>query len=310
MKKIGYFGTPAHSADLLEKLIKAGHEISFVVTNPDKPAGRKKILTPSPVKETALRYNIPLHQFDRLKSEEAVAAINSYGADIYIIYAYGKMIPEDIFSHPPMGTINLHGSMLPLLRGASPVQSALLQNFSRTGVSLQYIVRELDAGNIVAARDFTVEESDTTGTLFVKITETGFQLLEELLQKENNGLFDSVAQNHDLATHCRKLGNDERKIDFASGAREIFNKIRAFNPPPYAYAVFRDKRINLVRAEMTMNPVSGEAGTIIIVDKKQFAVNCGDTQLLIKELQPEGKKIMQCSEFMNGFRIEEGEKFS
>ena len=308
--KIGYFGTPQHSADFLQKLIDAGYEISFAVTNEDKPVGRKKILTPSPVKEMAIKNIFNLLQFPSIKVDCAFEQFYSTDADIYIIYAYGKLIPREIFNKPGLGTLNLHGSILPLLRGASPVQSALLQNFKSTGVSLQYIVEELDAGDIIGILEFDILDSDTTATLFNKITQSGFELLDELLKTNSDSKFNATPQDHLLATYCKKLTNEDRKIDFTRKTIDVFNQIRAFNPPPYAHAIFRGKRMNIIRSEIFQSDeyTTKEPGEIIIVDKKQFAINCGDGLLLIKELQLEGKNIMKDSEFMNGYRILEGEK--
>lgn len=315
--KIGYFGNPNHSADLLARLIKEDYSISFVVTNPDQFLGRKKILTPTPVKEIATKNYIPVLQFNSIKNETAVKEINDFNADIYIIYAYGKLIPSEIFSFPRLGSINLHGSLLPDLRGASPVQTALLNNYTKTGISLQYIVKELDAGDIIDSMEIPIELIDTTETLLQKMTTTGFYLLNNLLKKNTAKKFPATPQDNAKATHCKKLTAVDRKIDFTKNAIEIHNQIRAFNPSPYAYCSYRQKRLNIITTTYTeTNPSLDIPGTLRViavnpqselVDKKQLQVNCGDRPLIIEILQPENKNPIKAIEFINGYRIKDGD---
>lgn len=312
--KIGFFGTPAHSAELLEVILSRGHEVVFVATNPDKPFGREKKLQPSPVKELALKHNIPVLQFESLKTEGAISAVNSYTVDINIIFACGFLIPRAIFDHPPLGTVNMHGSLLPEYRGASPVQSALLDGKKVSGASIQYIVEELDAGDIVSKVEVEILPEDNAGTLLTKITEAGTKIMLELLDTKPvpTAKFPSIPQDSSKATHCKKIKPEDRKLDLKLSAESVLNKIRAFNPGYTPFCIFREKRINIYSAKKFTGEIqkSGNPGTVHVLDKKSFGIECGDGGILILEsVQPENKKVMSAADFMNGSKPSNGELF-
>lgn len=311
--KIGYFGTPEHSAKLLDALLQAGHEILFVATNQDKPVGRDKELTPSPVKKKAIERNIPVLQFPNIRNEAAIEKINSFGAELYIVFAYGYIIPEKIFNFPKLGTINLHGSLLPEYRGASPVQSAILEGKTVTGITIQYIVEELDAGNIIAQKEVAIAKEDTFGSLLDKITNVGIEEVIQLIQNPRDSRFDSIPQDHSEATHCKKIKPEDRKLDFREDAMTLFNKIRAFNPGYICYTTFRGKRLNIYSTQIleddTIQPLK-QSGVIHLIGKKKVGVECGDSKILILEsVQPENKKVMSSLDFINGSKPQTGEVF-
>jgi methionyl-tRNA formyltransferase len=317
---IGFFGTPEHSKILLEKILSSGHSVSFVVTNPDKPQGRKKILTPSPVKSFALEKGIPVLQPIKLRSPEAIEEVLQYSVDINIVYAYGSIIPKEIFEFPRLKSINLHGSVLPEYRGASPVQTALLDGKNETGFSIQFVAEAVDSGDVIYSESFPVEDRDTSGSLLEKITDRGSVAILKLLENEN--WEQAKPQDSAFATHCKKIQANDRILDFTQSAKEVHDRVRALNPNPIAYTNFREKRINIIRTTLVeeknlsedvriqIQEASFKIGELFRPEKKSLFVICGDKKMIsIEELQPEGKKVMKIQDFLNGFSINKGECF-
>ncbi|MDF3821497.1 methionyl-tRNA formyltransferase [Leptospira sp. 96542] len=319
--KIGYFGSPIHSKNLLEMLVNAGHIISFVVTNIDKPVGRKQTITPTPVKEFAMKNSIPVLQSPRLRTDESVQnQILEMDADLHIVYAYGSIIPNKVFESPKFGSINLHGSLLPKFRGASPVQSVLLSGANETGFTIQTLATEVDSGNIISQKSWVLGVQETTGSLLQRITnEGGMEILQLLdILKTSQVFFPSTPQNHNEATHCKKIVATDRPIHWDRPAFEIHNQIRALNPDPLAFALFREKRVIFIESSLPNQteenipiPEGTGVGSFFLYQKKRLFCLCGDGNLLgIECLQPEGKKPMKGFEFFNGARVIAGERFT
>ena len=308
--KIGYFGTPEHSAKLLKSLCDNGHEISFVVTNMDKPQGRDRKLSYSPVKMMANQWNIPVLQFPNLKDDLAFTEITSFQAEIYIVYAYGSIIPSRIFLHPPAKTINLHGSILPDFRGASPIQAAILNRKKETGITLQYITDQLDAGDIISINKLLIEEDDTFGTLLQKLTDLGTEEILKVLGAYSGVQFPAVPQDHSKASFCKKIKPEERKLDFSEQHIDLHNKVRAFNPGNICFTSYREKRLNVYKTKISDINSESPIGSIHVLDKKTFGVVCGNKKVLIMdEIQFENKKIIKGSDFINGCRPNNGDLF-
>jgi len=308
--KIGYFGTPEHSAKLLKSLCDNGHEISFVVTNMDKPQGRDRKLSYSPVKMMANQRNIPVLQFPNLKDDLAFTEITSFQAEIYIVYAYGSIIPSRIFLHPPAKTINLHGSILPDFRGASPIQAAILNRKKETGITLQYITDQLDAGDIISINKLLIEEDDTFGTLLQKLTDLGTEEILKVLGTYSGVQFPAVPQDHSKASFCKKIKPEERKLDFSEQHIDLHNKVRAFNPRNICFTSYREKRLNVYKTKISDINSESPIGSIHVLDKKTFGVVCGNKKVLIMdEIQFENKKIIKGSDFINGCRPNNGDLF-
>ena len=306
--KIGFFGTPAHSAYLLKELLAAKLEIAFVVTNVDKPAGRKKTLQAPPVKKVALENDIPVLQFPNIKSPEAIASILAIPADIHIIFAYGAIIPSKIFSSPALGAINLHGSRLPEYRGASPVQSAILAGEKHTGYTLQYIAKKMDAGDIVAQEKIAIDTEDDFASLLEKITRAGCQKLIDLLLSNPKVKFASTAQEHSKATFCHKITAEDRKLNLSKNNIEMHNQIRALNPYQAPYFYYKGKRITISKSLPLADNFNGQSASFYKPDKKTLAIVCSDNTLLsLLEVQPENKKKMPIQDFINGFQPETGD---
>jgi methionyl-tRNA formyltransferase len=308
--KIGYFGTPEHSAKLLKSLCDNGYEISFVVTNMDKPQGRDRKLSYSPVKMMANKWNIPVLQFPNLKDDLAFAEITSFQAEIYIVYAYGSIIPSRIFLHPPAKTINLHGSILPEFRGASPIQAAILNGKKETGITLQYITDQLDAGDIISINKLMINDDDTFGALLEKLTDLGTEEILKVLNTYSGVKFPSFPQDHSKASFCKKIKSEERKLDFSEQDIELHNKVRAFNPGNICFTSYREKRLNVYKTKISDINSESPIGSIHVLDKKTFGVVCGNKKVLIMdEIQFENKKVIKGVDFINGCRPNNGDLF-
>ncbi len=309
--KIGYFGTPEHSAKLLNSLYENGFEIAFVVTNIDKPQGRDRKISSSPVKKLALEHSTSVLQFPSLKEDSAIQEINSFNADIYIVYAFGSIIPRKIFDFPRGKTINLHGSILPEFRGASPIQAAILSDYKETGITLQYITDELDAGSILSIAKTQIDDSDTFGTLLDRLTILGTTELVKLLKTFSGNPYPSVQQDHSRASFCKKIKVEDRKLDFSLTDIEVHNKVRAFNPGNICFTTYREKRLNVYKTIKTDLISEEKAGSLHILDKKSFGVVCGNKKIVIlDEVQFENKKVTKSIDFMNGSRPQNGEIFT
>lgn len=319
--KIGYFGSPEHSKKLLEILINEGCLISFVVTNIDKPVGRKQILSPTPVKVLADENQIPVFQSPKLRTDiEVQNKILEIECDLHIVYAYGSIIPSSLFGSPKYGSINLHGSVLPKYRGASPVQSSLLNGDLETGFTIQYLAEEVDSGDILSKFTFPIGLTDTTGTLLSKITDLGGKELLRLVRimEEKKTKLPATPQIASEATHCRKIKAEDRPIDWTRSSVSIHNQIRALNPDPFAYTHFREKKILILssflpdpNSEVVAVPEGAKPGSFFLHGKKRLFCLCGDGNLLgIESLIPEGKKAMFGFEFFNGARAAFGENFT
>ncbi|PJZ45694.1 methionyl-tRNA formyltransferase [Leptospira brenneri] len=318
---IGYFGSPEHSKELLSMLLEAGITVDFVVTNIDKPVGRKQIITPTPVKELALAKGIPVIQSPKLRTdEETQKKILSFGSPVHIVYAYGSIVPENVFQDPKFGSINLHGSLLPKYRGASPVQSFLLSGEEDSGFTIQFLAKEVDSGDIISQKSWQIKTEETTGSLLESITKKGGEELIRLLKKleSEDTPWDSHPQNASEATHCKKITAADRPVQWSDSATKIHNRIRALYPDPLATTVFREKRVILISSflpDSSLEPISIpeglHPGSFFLYQKKRLFCLCGDGNLLgIDTLQPEGKKPMKGFEFFNGARVLAGESFT
>ena len=302
-------------------LLDSGVHIEFVVTNEDKPRGRSKKPIPTEVAEVALQKNIPLFRFKSLKLPEVETILRSYKCDIYFIFAYGKLLPENIYTIPPGGTVNLHASILPLLRGASPIQSAILEGYKSTGWTLQMITEELDAGDILLSKEIAINENDNAAELTERLLRPGTEISLELINNFDKYFKSRIPQNSENATFCTKIKTSMAVIDWNQSADAIHNKIRAFNPSPVARTFLRGKMIKLYESrlpdEATRNDLEKQLlkappGLCLVVSegkKRRLYLNTAKGILEIISLQPENKKIMDSGSFINGYRLEDGECF-
>lgn len=300
--KIIFFGTPELAVQTLNK-ISASHEVVIVVTQPDALVGRKQILTPSPIAVAADELKLPVLKPEKL-TNEVREQLSDLNADLFVTFAYGKIFKAEFLKICSKGGINIHPSLLPLYRGASPIQSALLNGESRSGISIQQIALEVDSGDIFKCEEFSILPEDDAITIEEKVAVRACDLIEQVLGEIENGTPKCVKQDSSKATFCRMISKNDGNIDWNTDVNSIFNKIRAFAKWPVASTTLDGKKLNIHKAAISNMENSGTpSGTIICADKKKgIHVQCTDGVLEIKELQLAGKNKLQAVDFLNGYR--------
>ncbi len=298
-----FMGTPEIGIPSLEKLINDQRfDVVGVFTNPDRPTGRKMIMTPPPVKEFAIEHNIPIFQPERFK-DGAISDLESLNPDVVVVIAYGQIIPQKALDIPKFGFVNVHYSLLPKYRGAVPVQMAIKNGEKFTGITIQRMVYDLDAGDIISQKEYEIGENDTTGDLWEKYSKLGANQLLESLPQYLAGEISPVPQNHDDATFCKQsdVAKEKAEINWDNPAQEIHNLVRAFNPWPIAWTTFDDKRVKIISTQVADKCLIApeKPGTILIIQERLFAV-CAHGILEILELQVEGKQKSTGVEFVKG----------
>ena len=308
--KIIYMGTPDFAVAPLEAILKAGHEVTAVVTQPDRQKGRGREVQYSPVKECALSYGIPVLQPLKIKEKDAVEELRKYPADIFVVAAFGQLLSEEILNMPRLGCINIHASLLPAYRGAAPIQWCVINGEEKTGVTIMQMAKGMDTGDILLQKEVVLDEKETGGSLFDRLMETGAELIVEALQRIENGEITPVSQREELATYAGKITKDMGNIDFAKSAVTIERLIRGLNPWPSAFTHYKGKILKIWEADVVSECANAEnpvPGTVIAMDKESFTLATGEGALRIRSLQPEGKKRMSCAEFMRGYEVKVGE---
>jgi len=303
-----FCGTPRFAVSTLEKLVEAGHAVPLVVTQPDRPRGRGMEVTVSPVKEAALRLGLPITQPDKIKSNaEFQAQLAAIHPDAIIVVGYGRIIPQWMSDLPRLGNLNLHASLLPKYRGAAPIQWAIANGESITGVTTMRIDAGLDTGDILQQREFPIEPDDTAETLGPKLAAIGAELMIETLRGLESGQVRAVPQDHAKATLAPVLKKEDGRINFARSASEIRNRLRGFQPWPGAYTTFKGKTMQVHKAQPSELGVRLDPGEIA-VDGTRLIAGCGQrTALEVLEIQMEGKRRMPAREFINGYRPKTGD---
>ena len=296
-------GTPEFSAEILKR-IPSKHTITAVVSQPDRAKDRKGNLLPTPLKKYAVENGIKVYQFERIK--KSVDELKTIDADIFITAAYGQILSQEIIDLPRYGIINVHTSLLPLYRGSSPIQSAILNGDKVTGVTIMQTDVGMDTGDIILSKSVTIGDK-TAGELTEELIEVGAFLLAEALDEIEAGTAVKVKQDESGATKCKMIKDEDALINWLDSAENIYNKIRAFNPSPIAYSTLNGERIKIYRA--TLSDENGEAGQVLKADKKGIVVGCGEGAVNITSLQPSGKKVMDVAAFLNGKRLNRGEHF-
>ncbi|MCB7068606.1 methionyl-tRNA formyltransferase [Caldifermentibacillus hisashii] len=301
MVKVVFMGTPDFSVPILNRLLTDGYEVIGVVTQPDRPVGRKKTMTPPPVKIAAEQHGIPVFQPEKLRDEASLQAILNLYPDLVITAAYGQILPKKLLDAPTYGCINVHASLLPELRGGAPIHYAIIQGKEKTGITIMYMAEKLDAGDILAQTVVPIAERDTVGTLHDKLSEAGADLLSDTLPKLLNGEITPIKQDDREATFAPNIKHEQEKIDWHKTGEEIYNHIRGLNPWPVAYTTLDGKPIKIWWGEKQPRPKIEQPGTIVAVEKDGFIVATGNsTAIKITELQPAGKKRMPAAQFLLG----------
>lgn len=301
MTKIVFMGTPDFSVPVLKSLIESGYDVIGVVTQPDRPVGRKRIMTPPPVKVEALNHGIPVFQPEKIRREEELAPILALKPDLVITAAFGQILPNALLEAPKYGCINVHASLLPKLRGGAPIHYALLQGHEKTGITIMYMAEKLDAGDILTQSELVITEDDNVGTLHEKLSEIGSELLLETLPRLIAGELTSIPQNEENATFAPNIRREQEKIDWSKSGEEIYNHIRGLNPWPVAYTILKGLTVKVWKAEKLKVVQQALPGTVIDLHKDGIVVACGNqTGIKITELQPAGKKRMTAQQFLQG----------
>ncbi|MGN0477933.1 MAG: methionyl-tRNA formyltransferase [Hominenteromicrobium sp.] len=293
--RIVFMGTPDFAVPSLEALLRRGHEIAAVYTQPDKPKGRGHKLLPPPVKMLALEHNIPVCQPATLRSAEAAETLRAFAPELIVVAAYGKILPPDVLAIPPRGCINVHGSLLPKYRGAAPIQWAVLNGDKVSGVTIQRMAEGVDTGEILAKAETEIGPDETSGELFDRLMVLGAELLVETIDKLDT--LTPEPQDEALATHAPMLQKEMGAVDWTKSAAEVHNLVRGLNPWPAAYLTVDGKRMKLWRTAVVK--VNGLPGVLTELDG-EMTVYCGKYAVQLVEIQPENGKRMRGSDYLRG----------
>ena len=311
--KIIFMGTPDFSVGTLEALVEAGHEVVLAVSQPDKPKGRGKEMQFTPVKECALKYNIPVYQPRRVREAECIEELRKYNADIMVVVAFGQILPKEILEMAPYGCVNVHASLLPKYRGSAPIQWAIINGEEVTGVTTMQMDEGLDTGDMLLKTEIPIEEKETGGSLFDKLAAAGAKLCVETLEALQNKTVTPIPQGETTTAYAKMLDKQLGNIDWTKRAVEIERLIRGLTPWPSAYTDWNGKVMKIWDAEVdfekveTVEIVEARPGTIVKVEKDAFYVQTGDGLLKVLELQIPGKKRMDAGAFLRGYQVKVGE---
>lgn len=300
--RIVFAGTPDFAARHLAALLSSQHDVIAVYTQPDRPAGRGKKLTASPVKNIALEHDIPVYQPASLRNTDAQQELAALNADIMVVVAYGLLLPTEVLETPKLGCINVHGSILPRWRGAAPIQRSIWAGDTETGVTIMQMDEGLDTGDMLKIATLPIEAHDTSATMYEKLAELGPDALVDCLAEIAAGTAVAEKQNDELANYAKKLSKEEAKIDWSMDAAAIERCIRAFNPWPMSYFSVAEQNVKVWRAEVEVDNRGKAPGTILSADKQGILVATGEGALRLVELQPPGKKAMKVQDLLNSRR--------
>lgn len=305
--RIVFMGTPDFAVGALDALRRAGHEILLVVTQPDKPKGRSGQFTPPPVKEYAVRYGYEVFQPEKIKRAEAVEVLRKYPADVFVVAAFGQLLSQEILDMPKAGCINIHASLLPKYRGASPIQHVILEGEKETGITVMQMNAGLDTGDMLYVKKCAIEDTDTFETLHDKLMVLGGEAITEALALQEQGKLVPVKQQDELSCYARLISKADGKMDFSRSARELDLQVRGMNPWPSAFTFYKGKQLKIWRTRVLAGTCPEKPGTVFAVGKDSFCVAAGQGSLEILELQLEGKKRMSTHDFLLGVKLAEGE---
>ncbi|WP_434753263.1 methionyl-tRNA formyltransferase [Paenibacillus amylolyticus] len=313
---IVFMGTPEFAVPSLDMLMAEGYHVVGVVTQPDKPQGRKKVLTPTPVKAAAERYGLPVFQPVKLRDPEAVAHLAEWKPDLIVTAAFGQILPKAVLDMPVRGCVNVHGSLLPKYRGGAPIQRSIINGESVTGVTLMYMAEGLDTGDMISRVEVPITDEDTSGTMFVKLSEAGSKLLQAEMPRLIAGQTTAVPQDDEQATYARNLTREDEKLDWSRTSRELFNQIRGLVPFSGAFTMWEEQVFKIwsvtnpdqVKAEYSSSSNDGQAepGTVLQLNKSGIEIKTGDGSLWLTEVQPAGKKVMHAADFARGGTLKPG----
>lgn len=297
-----FMGTPFFALPSLQALIDSGCQILGVVTQPDRPKGRGMKLVSSPVKELALKEGLTVFQPEKIRSEKFIERLNGLSPDVIVVVAFGRILPSQILRIPPLGSVNVHGSLLPAYRGAAPVSWAVVNGEKASGVTTMLMDEGLDTGDILLKKEVKINEGDTSESLYNTLSSEGAELLIETLHGLRSNLIKPIKQDNNCASYAPVLKKEDGLINWSDDAANIVNLIRGMLPWPTAHTLFKGKMLKIFKGEPSAE--DGKAGTVLAVGKEFFQVAAGKGSVLIHELQLEGKKRMRTGEFLRGFNVD------
>ncbi|MCP1157998.1 methionyl-tRNA formyltransferase [Bacillus infantis] len=301
MTKIVFMGTPDFSVPILKQLISEGYNVIAAVTQPDRPVGRKRVLTPPPVKAEAVKQGIPVYQPEKIRVKEELEKILALEPDLIVTAAFGQILPKELLDYPKYGCINVHASLLPELRGGAPIHYSIIQGKEKTGITIMYMAEKLDAGDILTQAEVKIEEQDTAGSLFDKLSAAGAALLSETLPKLLKGELEPSPQNDEEATFAYNIKREQEQVDWTKTGEEIYNHIRGMNPWPVAFTTLDGSVVKLWSSAKVGLKEKALPGTVVGIEKDGFIAAAGNmTGIKITELQPAGKKKMSGEQFLRG----------
>lgn len=304
--RVIFMGTPDFAVGTLEAIIKAGHEIALVVTQPDKPKGRGGALQFPPVKECAIAHDLPVFQPKKIRETENVEYLRAFDADIMVVAAFGQILPQTILDMPKYGCINVHASLLPKYRGAAPIQWSIINGDRFTGVTIQRMDIGVDTGDMIAKKEIRIAEDETGGSLFDKLAVIGAELCVETMDRIEKGSAEYIPQDHKQATHVSMIDKEFGNIDWSKSAVEIERLIRGLNPWPSAFTRLNGKNFKIWKAKVLPENRDLKPGCVCEVTKDSMKVQTKDGVLSLLEVQLEGKKRMEIDAFLRGCQVEVG----
>lgn len=294
-------GTPDFSTKVLEMLI-AKEDVIAVVTQPDRPVGRKRVMTPPPVKEVALQNGIEVYQPEKISQSEDLQALIDLKPDLIVTAAFGQILPKALLDAPRLGAINVHASLLPKYRGGAPIHQAIIDGEKETGVTIMYMAPKLDAGDIISQQAIDIEANDDVGSMHDKLSFLGADLLAKTLPDIINGTNERIEQNEEEATFASNISREDERIDWSKSAQDIYNHIRGLSPWPVAYTKLDDKNMKLYQAHIVEGK-EGKPGEIIETTKKAIIVGTGSSDAIaLTDIQLSGKKRMPTANFLSGYQ--------
>ncbi len=301
MTKIIFMGTPDFSVPVLRQIIEDGYDCIGVVTQPDRPVGRKKVLTPPPVKVEAEKLGIPVFQPERIKQSEELQTILQLKPDLIVTAAFGQILPLELLTAPKFGCINVHASLLPELRGGAPIHYAIIQGKEKTGVTIMYMAEKLDAGDILTSVEVPILEDDNVGTMHDKLSEAGAKLLSETIPKLLKNELTPIVQDEEKATFASNIQREQEKVDWTQSGEAIYNHIRGLNPWPVAYTLLKGTVLKIWQSKKIPNENKAAPGTVVTIEDDGIVIATGnETAIKITELQPSGKKRMSAEQYLRG----------
>ena len=305
--RIVFMGTPDFSVPTLKALVEAGHDVAAVVTQPDKPKGRGKEMQMTPVKVQALEYKIPVYQPAKVRDQAFIQVLREMDADVFVVIAFGQILPKAILDIPPYGCINVHASLLPKYRGAAPIQWAVINGENVSGVTTMYMAEGLDTGDMILKAQVTLDPKETGGSLHDRLSVIGADLLVETLKRlEDQTAVRTPQDDSQAGAYAKMLDKNMGLIDFSRPAEEIERLIRGLNPWPSAYTKLGKKTLKLWDAQVTDKEYEGAYGSVVEITKDNFTIKTGKGSLVVTDLQLEGKKRMAADAFLRGTALEKG----